>query len=242
MAGLQFNSETNSQDLVSLTSFLLGGGVTISSSGDYTLKDFTLLANRAMSKIWSLIFAAKSGWKFDDGNNTDLPQGTINLADGTSKYPLPTDALTIERIEVDDGNGNDKVLQIISQDEIDQAIPEFFNEGGIPIYARVLNGTIEIFPTPNYSVTNGFKVYFLRDMVDFVPTDTTKKPGFATPFHDMVAIFAAKEFAEARGLTDKIVTLQGKWDRKAEELQYYYGNRYDTEKPQKVVPKYYSAR
>ena len=242
MAGIQFNSETNSQDLVSYTSFLLGGGITISSSGDYTLKDFTLAINRGMSKIWSLIFSAKSGWKFDDGNNTDLPQGTTNLISGTSKYPLPSEALTIERIEVDDGDGNKVVVDLVSQEEVDQAVPEFLNNGGTPRYARILNGTAETFPTPDYTVVSGLKVYFSRDMVDFVPTDTTKKPGFATPFHDMPAIYAAKEFAESRTLTEKIVTLQGKWDKGAEELQYYYSNRYDTEKPKKIVAKYYNPR
>lgn len=239
---MQFSGHSSDFDLVSHTEFLLGGGVTISATGSYTLKDFTRNANERMRQIWAFIFQSKSGWKWDDSNNTDLPQAYTDLVNSQTRYALPESALTVERIEIADQSGNYTKIQIFTQEEIDEAFPEFFKEDGIPTYARILNGTIELYPAPNYAYTAGLRVYFTRDIVEFATTDTTKTPGFASPFHQMVAIGAALDFAQARGMNDKVTLLTGMWAEQARQLQYYYSNRFPANKPIKFQTKFRSSR
>lgn len=239
---MQFSSHTSDFDLVSHTEFLLGGGVTISATGSYTLKDFTRNANERMRQIWSFIFQSKSGWKWDDSNQTDLPQAYTDLVASQTKYALPESALTVERIEIADSAGNYSVVKFLTQEEVDQAFPDFFDEAGIPIYARLLNGTIELYPAPNYNYTAGLRVYFTRDIVEFATTDTTKTPGFASPFHQLVAIGAALDFAQARGMNDKVTLLTGMWANQVAQLQYYYSNRFPGNKPLQLKTKFRSAR
>lgn len=239
---MQFNSEANENDLVSHAEFLLGGGVTISATGSYTLKDFARNSSERMRQIWSYIFQSKSGWKWDDSNNTDLPQAYTDLVNSQTRYALPEEALTVERIEVSDQSGNYKLVTILTQEEVDEAFPDFFKEDGIPTYARIVNGTIELYSAPNYDYTAGLRVYFSRDVVNFVPTDTTKTPGFASPFHQMVAIGAALDFAIARGMNDKVTLLTGMWAERVAQLQYYYSNRLPANKPLKFQTKFRSSR
>jgi hypothetical protein len=239
---MQYNSQTDKNDLVSHASFLLGGGVTISASGSYLLTDFTRNANERMRQIWALIFESQSGWKWDDSNNTDLPQGVTNLVANQSKYALPSDGLIIERIECADQNGQFSKLQVITQEQIQEAYPEFMSTASNPMYAKLLGTTVELYPAPSYNSTGGLKVYFTRDVVEFDHADTTKTPGFASPFHQMVAIGAALDFAMSRGMNDKIVLLTGMWVEQARQLQYYYSNRFKANKPLTFQPRYRSAR
>ena len=239
---MQYNSHASDFDIVSHAEFLLGGGVVISTTGTYNIKDFTRNANERMRRIWSAIFRSKSGWKWDDSNLTDLPQAYTDLVNSQTKYPLPDEALTVERIEIADSVGNYTIVPILSQEEVDQAFPEFFKDDGIPMYARLLNGTIELYPAPNYAYTAGLRVYFSRDISEFATTDTTKTPGFASTFHYLVSVGAALDFAEARGINDKVVLLTKKWNDGLAELEYFYSNRLPAKKPTKFETKFRSSR
>ena len=67
-----------------------------------------------------------------------------------------------------------------------------------PMYYRLVNGTAQIYPAPNYTKTAGIKVLFDRDSVDFVTTDTTKTPGFASPYHEILPIGVSIEWLKIK--------------------------------------------
>lgn len=239
-----FNDTSNDTGIVQRTAFYLGGGVSVSSTGDYTLKQLASNASERMRMVWSMIFTSKSGWKWDDSNQTNLPQGSTDLVSGTGRIRLPSSAHTIERISIYDSAGNQSDLKILAQDEVPIAVDEWLKTGGIPQYAFLVNGIVELKPAPNYNYTNGIKFYFSRDIVDFVSSDTTKTPGFASVYHDIIPVGCALDYAESHpvGMEERIITLTNKWNKLSADLQDYYSNRLPAKGQPKLQPIIRSSR
>lgn len=197
-------------------------------SGDATrLKEMTSIINNVNHRVWHLIFMSTGNWQYDDGNNTDLPQSTIDLVSGQAKYALPDIALTVQRIEAKDISGLWTVLTPLTTNSIGQAVDEFMKDNGPLLYYRLLNNTIELFPAPNYASTNGLKVYFDRDSVDFDTSDTTKTPGFASPYHEILPIYAAIEWLKVKQPQSPTLAILLQDAIKLEKsIKEFYGRRF----------------
>lgn len=165
-------------------------------TGDATrLKQITATANQIVHELWNVCFKASGSWKFDDGNYTNLPQSTTELTSGTNKYALPSEALTVESVQIKDRNGNYvriKPLDIINSKAID------YSKTGVPTQYSLVNGTIILDITPDYTATEGLKVYFERQAVEFATTDTTRTPGIPSPFHYLVPTGIAIEWLKVK--------------------------------------------
>lgn len=194
---MTFSDTTNKNGAIQTCEFYCQLGDT-GISGDATkLKQFTNLINVANSQIWHLIFQLNGGWKYDDSNYSDLPQATQALVAGTSKYALPSTALTVARIEVMDVKGVYHNLIPMRLEEIETAVDSFLASDGMPQYYRLLGSTIELFPGPaaaSVTLAAGLKVYFDRSSVSFVSSDTTKSFGFASEYHDIAPRKASIEW------------------------------------------------
>lgn len=62
---------------------------------------------------------------------------------------------------------------------------------GIPSAYLEQNNTISFDVIPNYSVTNGGKLFYKRVPSYFVASDTTKAPGFTANHHRILSIGAS---------------------------------------------------
>lgn len=207
-------------------------------SGDALLKaQFVRHLNEANREVWSVIFHAFEGWQYDDSNFADLPQATINLVSGTRKYAIPSDALTMKRVEIYTSAGAVQTLKPTTLDQIKDLAPgvgvdDFMKSNGTPLYYRLLNGIIELFPAPSYSYTAGLKFYFDRDISEFVAGDTTKNPGFASIFHITLARRASVAYLTARLPDNKslpVYIAQIKIDN--DNIRRFYGKRFEDLKP-----------
>ena len=203
-------------------------------SGDASrLKEITAMINEENHRIWAFIFLSSGNWQYDDGNYTNLPSGASDLVSGTAKYALPSEALTVQRIEVKDANGSFYQLTPITKEMINgEAVDEFMKEDGQPSFYRLVNGTAEIFPAPNYSSTGGFKVYFDRGSVDFVTSDTTKTPGFASEFHGWLPLKTSITWLEIKQPQSPTLAGFRLKDQKYElDVKKFYGLRFKDLKP-----------
>lgn len=230
---MQFSDTSNLLGLVQDTTFLLGGVDTT----DFATKDRTRCINEHYRKVWQWIFEAYGGWRWDDTNQTDLPQATDSLVSGTATYALPSAALSIYAVETKNSSSGDfQKLIPYSAEEINrrQSIDEFFESNGVPQYYRLVGDTIELFPAPNYASTGGLKVYFDRDISTFASTDTTKTPGFAAPFHRVLSIGAAMDFAVANGLNDKAANLASLYNDYEKRIKEFYSQRWRDRQPAKI--------
>ena len=243
---MQFNSNSDSQDLISDVTFLLGGV----DLNRYSLKDRTRNINSRQSMVWSSIFESYGGWLFMDDNTAGQ---SSNVTSGSNDGPfadqaidnthnglfaLPTGALTVIGVEIKYLNGTTWIpITMMTHEEFlrmggDSAFPT----AATPWAALVYGDVVRLLPAPNYSQSASLRVFFDQEMGYFASTETTAVPGFASPFHRMLSIGAALDFAIAKGLTAKIVTLTNLWNDYDSRMKAYYAKRYKARFPGRMDP------
>ena len=217
-------------------------------------KERARLANRWYYKAAILAWRSDPDWQFDDVNHAvsssdnswtydatfvGLPRATRTLVDDQRIYRLPTNALSIERVEVLRANGDWIIVTPIEESKINlkisrefegvqiPAIPEFLKEKGIPRYFNLIGANIELFPAPDSSditVSNGIKIYVSREIKEFDSEDDSTEPGLPEPYHRILSLGASYDIALAKGLENaKLLKIQ--IDELMFEMQDYYSNR-----------------
>jgi len=173
-------------------------------SGDATLlKQFTGIVNDGFDEIMPLLLSYTDKGRWDDLNNTDYPIATFNLVSGQNDYsvkvdgssldilrifdvqildsPTSTDYVTITKIGLDDP----KAIPAMAPASTDTGTPEWWLERDNVIFLN---------PNPNYSATNGVKIFFERIESYFASTDTTKAPGIPRIFHPLLVFIASRDW------------------------------------------------
>ena len=208
--------------------FLLFGESTGSSA--YATADKTRNVNRHLDDVVALILQSDGRWQWDDTNNTNLPIGTTTLVDSQQDYSITgATFLDVLRVEVLDSSGNYNLLTPIDQSEVtDQALSEFQKTAGMPRYYDKVGDSIFLYPKPSTSLVTasaGLKVYFQRGASYFAATDTTKVPGFAAPFHRILSVGAALDYAYANDMANKIRVLEPQLLKLQTALATFYSQR-----------------
>jgi len=219
---LVFNAPTTRNGIIQAIERRIFPGDANRISGNASLlADTTAEVNISLDKVTAMIISAGGEWQYDDTNFTDYPIITTNLVAGQRDYSFTTDAggnliLDIYKVLVKSENtGLYRELYPVDAQSVEQ--PEY-NPGwqtgvlgwgyngvntltdgqdkqGTPNrYDKTANG-IFLDLVPSYNSVAGLKVYINRESSYFTTSDTTKKPGFAGPFHDYLAIEAAYKYA-----------------------------------------------
>jgi hypothetical protein len=225
---MQFNSHSDNQDIVSYVVDATGLNPVAH------LKQITRAANEALRIIWSWIFDAYGGWQFDDGNQADLPSATTALVASQQKYTLPSEAITVRDVSVKDPGGQWRDLDPVTLEEITagQAEEEYLSTPGSPIQYRVIAGIVKLYPAPNYAQDASLRVRFDRGTIQFVSTDTTKKPGFAAELQG--AVPAGASYFIAKNKNHKNVRLlERDWFQYEDRIKSFYKRRFAELNPQK---------
>ena len=181
------------------------------NQGDITgntakMKAFTADVNLAWDDYVSIAIQSSGQWQFDDSNHTDYPIIQTNLVANQRDYTFTTDQqgnliLDIYKVLIADTNG---VFTEITPVDVNQPKPKTrgsdgFSDGqnttGTPKEYDKLGNGIFLDPIPNYSVTNGLKIYINREASYFTYTDTTKKPGCPGIHHEYFALKPALKYA-----------------------------------------------
>ena len=229
---MRFNDTSNNNGIIQHIELLTDLGIGYISSSSTELKNFTAIINRVANRVWHTIFMSNGNWQYDDSNATDFPFAMTNIVEDQRKYILPDTALTVIRVEVLDENDNWVKLRPITVEDINQPIDEFMDVSGAPIYYRLFGNVMEIFPASNYAKTSGLKVYFDRKDTVFTTLDTTKEPGFASPYHEILPIASAIEWYKVK--QPQSPTLQGliqDYLKIEQSIIQYYGKRFKDYKP-----------
>ena len=246
---IQFSDTTNKNGLIQLTEHytnLGDGGI----SGDSTLlKKFTGFMNTWYNTVVSDILDADGRWQFDDTNHTKEPVATFDLVNGTAKYNFTLDEqsnqiLRLAYVSVKDNADNWMTLTPVDLTDFlgGVAYDEFMDVAGTPQYFDISDGVgVKLFPAPNYSSVGGGKVYFQREPSFFVSTDTTKKPGFAGPYHIILALGAAYDWALAKG-KENAGALRQEIELRRAELRAFYSRRNKFEQPRMRSARRISSR
>jgi hypothetical protein len=204
----QFSDTTTKNGLIQTCEDELFSNYGDISGNTNRLYQFTRLLNEALNRVTSLILTADGRWQFDDTNFTDLPIGTTDLVttlgSEQSNYAFDVSHLKILGVELLNADGVWKQLTPIDQvDLLDNSVTDFLNTAGMPKYYDKLGDQIFLYPKPlatSVTSTAGLKVRFQRPPSYFVYTDTAKKPGFNSLYHNLVALLACRDYAMSKSL------------------------------------------
>lgn len=229
-----FNGNSDGQDLCTLTDDYVS-----TNTLTYPLTKKARAANKTTRMAWSWIFNSYGGWEYDDSNNTtNFPIAATTLSVGQVDYDLPPGSLTVRGVEIllNGGTVYQRLLPLNEETLIDNRISEasFFTSNGAPLYYRVIGSSIKIYPPTNYTIANGMRVTFDRGSVAFASTSTTQQPGFASEFHEAVAIGMALEYAKQNHLS-YADDLQVDLDKYERSIRKYYTQRYQEKFPARMT-------
>lgn len=234
---MQFNSNSDNQDIVSDITFLTG-----LDTNSFTLKDRARCVNERYRLVWQMIFESYGGWTFMDDNvsdtSTGIPYADQTITSGTGLYSLPSSALTVRSVEVKNSGGTYEVLKPISHEEFMMIGGDAtFTSNSTPLYYMLQGDVLRLLPIPNYTVSStGIRVFFDQDISAFASTDTTKTPGFASIFHRMLSIGAALDFCMTRaGMEQKTASLSVLWNDYETRLRKFYSKRFKDRFPGKIM-------
>jgi len=197
---MQYNSETNNQDIVSEIRQICG----VDSNG-YSIEAITRRVNEALYRYCVLAFQADGRWPFDDIGETSPPIDTQDLVSGTNRYKFDDfteKIINLIKLEALDSNGNGIELKPETFDQIGQRAPigtvsSTFEElyiqaqSGAPTHYCKYGDFIYLRPKPNYNKTNGLVAYFNRPATTFSTSDTTVTPGIPVIHHYYLCRYAA---------------------------------------------------
>lgn len=227
---MQFNGETNNQDLCSLAD-----GYAKSNVGTFPLKKKALYANMSLREMWAWIFSAYAGWNFDDTNQTTQPQATTTVTASTNQITMPLDSAHLQGVAYQDSTGSWYSLKPITLEQIQEraAESEFMKTPGNPEYYRPVADGFKIYPSSSVTITIG--IFISRDVSAFVPGDTIKNPGIPSEFHEGIAVGMALQHARINSLPI-VKDLQKQWDGNEDvtgkrggykdRIIKFYGNRF----------------
>lgn len=170
-------------------------GLCDSDTSSYPVADKTRRVNSALEQVVGWILTADGTWQWDDSNYTDLPIGTINLVEAQSSYTFNDKFLEIEQIEVKNKDGVWSLVTPIDEANVDGPIKQIFSTSGLPVYYdKISDDTIKLYPSPTVfgvTLTAGLRVRYRRTAHLFEAGDTTQSPGFASPYHVILAYMAS---------------------------------------------------
>lgn len=158
-------------------------------------QEFTALLNQALDETATDIMTVDRNWKWDDRNHSDAPIATTDIVSGTGNYVTDVAFLRISKVEVKDASGNYRLLHDIKEQESDTIFTERFETNAQPVYYELKGANIYLYPTPNYSSTDGLKVHYQRTFDHFTTSDTTQSPGCPSVFHPLISMRASYKHA-----------------------------------------------
>jgi len=201
--------------------------LTNSSSATYLDDDLLRNLNRHYDDVVTLIWDSVGDWSFDDSNKPNLPIAVCNLVDGQQQYSLPTDARKIERVEVEDDEGNWVLLKPIDKSQITVALDEYMSTAGLPVKYNLIGENIFLYPAPSSSdvtLTKGLKIYVSRSVTPL--SASGDEPGFSSEFHRILSLGAAQDFCIANELASKEADLRREKERLMVQLKTFYAQRH----------------
>lgn len=160
----------------------------------------------ALDRFFYLAFKSDGRWSFDDLNQTSPPIQSINLVSGQRRYELDdftSEIINLMRVEIKDEAGNGVLLRPTDLSQVPMDYDEYHETAGVPRWYTKFGKFIDLLPAPNYNSTNGLTLYFERNKIPFVSTDTTADPGIPSIFHGYLARHASLPFLIEKGKQHK---------------------------------------
>jgi hypothetical protein len=158
--------------------------------------------NSAMETLVSKIVEVCGFYPYDDDNQGDLSEGTIDLETGVSKYTIADKFLTILEVKVKDNDGYYHIVVPETQSESYSIVETDEASTGLPIKYRMVGRTMFLRPSPvaaSVTLTDGllFKYTRVHTITSDELTAGSLIPGIVSPFHPLIAKMSALPYCKS---------------------------------------------
>jgi hypothetical protein len=187
------------QDL--LTSIEFWGGFNEGDVSDdtYLKSAFTSRLNRRLERYLGMLGARSRLSQIDDTNYSKHPFSFFDIVEDQHDYEFLEDEdgnviTDITAVMIKSGDVFNKI-DLVTIDHPDAELIMSPNpKPGTPYRYLERNNTIFLDPIPDYSLSEGGKLFYKRGPSYFSTSDTTKQPGIPVQFHEMLAVGAAYDW------------------------------------------------
>lgn len=166
------------------------------TSGSYPDADLVRNMNVHYKDVARTIWESDGTWSGTGGEDSTYYR---TLANASASYLIPTAALRVKQVEVQDGAGQWQKLLPINYDELSISPEEFLDSVGTPLRYHLEGTQIRLFPAPGTgyaTMTSGMAVRLDPDVTDLAVTATTTEPAFPAAFHRILSLGAAIDVVE----------------------------------------------
>lgn len=224
----------------------------ISDSDSTSYQDTPLLRrlNAAYEDVAGKLISIDTNILWGDSQYTSLPTGLINLVAETQSYSISTTIsgwLTLQTVKVKDVDGLWSELERIDLKD-HEPIEEYQKTSGMPTEYGIREDFIYLFPKPaaaSVTTTNGLQLIYQRTADVFTNAELaagTASPGFASPFHILLAYKAALGYCVSYK-QDRVPMILSEINRLEKGLVDFYAKRIkDTTKRPIITTKQISHR
>lgn len=203
---MQWNSQTDSEDLVSDCKFWCGIASTDSTS--YPLDDMSRVANKTLDRVHMLIITADGNWKYNDVNNAaEVISTSTTVTSGANKKVLNAAWLKVARVRMTDSQGNYVTLRPVTRRQWSDA--RLNASSGMPSEYSLLGNYMYFNCAVDHDATLEVEFQTGASHVDG-DTDTTWTPGFASGFHQIVSLEMALEYCEINDLDNRAAKVRNR--------------------------------
>lgn len=233
MAGLPFSDTSTRKGLIQDAEDVLNFPATGISGNTALLQQFTRTINTWYHKVVTMILDSQDSWDFDDSSNTDYPVGTIPLTTARDiTLPASSNVLKIKRVDVTYDGTTWYKAELLDSGMYSFGLGNDTNTDANfsntkPYYDLVGSNGIWIYPiatAANVTAGASVRIEFYRDITEFTTADTTKTPGFDTPFHRILSLGAAYDYALIKNLPTQTGIMNLLLDYET-RLKRYYGQK-----------------
>ncbi|MBK9272800.1 MAG: hypothetical protein IPM48_14540 [Saprospiraceae bacterium] len=215
---------TEKPSIVEDIDYILGTDSTV-----FPLADKLRLINKWYLKVGLWIWQAQNTWQFDDKNATTLPRATTTLVNNQRDYSIPTTALSVERVEVMDKNGDYRLLEKKDRSNFEIGLDN--EDAGMPKYWDLEGYSVILYPKPTsdyVTLSSGLRLFLSRQVTKFTKSDSAVEPGFEEQFHEFLSKGPSFDFALSKNMYDKANALRGEINQLRVDLENFYRKRTKT--------------
>lgn len=194
------------------------------TSATYPDTDVVRNLNIAYLDVARTIWESDGTWSFGEGENNTYYR---TVANASASYTIPTQAIKIEQVEIQDGSGNWQKLIPIDYDELSISPEEYLTGTGTPLRYNLEGTQIRLFPAPgtgSVTMSSGMAVRLTPNVTEFAVTASSAEPAFPSNFHRILSYAAAIDLVEND--TDRAFLLAQK-DRLMTGLVRFYSKRWN---------------
>lgn len=197
-------------------------------SGDATrLKIWTGVINLSFDRVMHTLFSADGKWQFDDSNHTKNPFIFTDLTINQRNYNFTVDEqsnVILDIHEVYARSSTTAPYYLLNPIDAQSDDTTGFNDGitrfGWPTAYDKTGNLIKLDLTPSATVTNGLQIFINREGSYFATDSTTKTPGYAGLYHELLILEACYRYARANNLAQKVDPKNDIRELKEELIEY----------------------